>query len=51
LLRPEDEPAIHLNAEIMAKFRPLMRDQYFDPEQFDTYMDQLGITYPTVREQ
>lgn len=51
LLRPEDEPAIHLNAEIMATFRPMMRDHYFDPEQFDTYMDQLGITYPTVREQ
>lgn len=49
LLRPEDQPAIHLNEGIMATFRPIMDDYYYDPSQFDTYMDQLGIDYPTVR--
>ena len=49
LLRPEDQPAIQLNEEIMAKFRPQMREYYYDPERYDTYLDQLGITYPTVR--
>jgi len=51
LLRPEDEPAIHLNEGIMATFRPIMKDYYYDPDQYETYMDQLGITYPTVRQQ
>ena len=49
LLRVDDEPAIHLNEDIMAKFRPQMREFYYDPERYDTYLDQLGITYPTVR--
>ncbi len=51
LLRAEDKPAIHLNEGKMATFRPIMRDYYYDPDQYETYMDQLGITYPTVREQ
>ncbi len=51
LLRPQDEPAIHLNREIMATFRPIMQDFYYDPEQYETYLDQLGIEYPTVRSQ
>jgi aminobenzoyl-glutamate utilization protein B len=51
LLRPEDEPAIHLNEGIMATFRPIMKDYYYDPDVYETYMDQLGITYPTVRQQ
>lgn len=51
LLRPEDEPAIHLNTEIMATFRPMMRQYYYNPDQYETYLDQLGIEYPTVRSQ
>lgn len=51
LLRPEDEPAVHLNTEIMATFRPILQDYYYDPEQYETYMEQLGIEYPTVRSQ
>jgi aminobenzoyl-glutamate utilization protein B len=35
----------------METFRPMMREYYYNPEQFNTYLDQLGITYPTVREQ
>ncbi len=46
-----DEPAIWLNAEIMDRWRPLMEPHYYDPERFDTYLEQLGIEYPTVREQ
>jgi len=49
LLRPEDKPATFLNEEIMAKWRPLMRKYYFDPTKYKTYLEQLGIEYPTVR--
>lgn len=49
LLRPQDEPAIWLNKEIMDRYRPEMRKYYYDPSKYDTYLDQLGITYPTVR--
>ena len=38
-----DQPAIFLNEDIMAKWRPLMREYYYDPSRFDTYLEQLGI--------
>ncbi|MES2520111.1 MAG: amidohydrolase [Bacteroidota bacterium] len=50
LISPTDKPAIHLNQQIMAKFRPEMKKMYFDPTKYKTYMEQLGIKYPTVRE-
>jgi aminobenzoyl-glutamate utilization protein B len=33
----------------MDKFRPEMRKFYYDPSRYKTYLEQLGITYPTVR--
>jgi aminobenzoyl-glutamate utilization protein B len=46
---PNDQPPIFLNAEIMAKYRPEMQKYYYDPTKFETYLDQLGIRYPTVK--
>jgi aminobenzoyl-glutamate utilization protein B len=50
LIRPADAPATWLNEEIMARYRPEMRKYYYDPTRYKTYLDQLGIKYPTVRE-
>jgi aminobenzoyl-glutamate utilization protein B len=49
LIRPDDKPAIWLNEETMAKYRPEMRKYYYDPTKYKSYLDQLGIKYPTVR--
>jgi aminobenzoyl-glutamate utilization protein B len=49
LIRLQDQPAIHLNRAIMEKYRPEMRKYYYDPTKYKTYLDQLGIKYPTVR--
>jgi aminobenzoyl-glutamate utilization protein B len=49
LIRPEDKPAIWLNEQIMAKYRPEMKKYYYDPSKYKSYLEQLGITYPTVR--
>jgi len=49
LMRPEDKPAIWLNEQTMAKYRPEMKKYYYDPTKYKTYLDQLGIKYPTVR--
>jgi aminobenzoyl-glutamate utilization protein B len=46
---PNDQPAIWLNADIMARYRPEMRKYYYDPKKFKSYLEQLGIEYPTVR--
>ncbi len=49
LIRPEDTPAIEMNRGIMEKYRPAMRPYYYDPTKYKTYLEQLGITYPTIK--
>jgi len=49
LMRASDRPAIWLNRDIMARYRPEMRKYYYDPTRYKTYLEQLGITYPTVK--
>ncbi|MFL5582365.1 MAG: amidohydrolase [Gemmatimonadaceae bacterium] len=49
LIREADRPAVELNTEVMARYRPEMRKFYYDPSKYGTYLEQLGITYPTVR--
>jgi aminobenzoyl-glutamate utilization protein B len=49
-LAATDQPPTFLNAEIMEKYRPLMRPFYYDAAKYPTHLQQLGITYPTTRE-
>ena len=48
LMAPSDQPATWLNAEKMARYRDEMRKYYYDPTKYATYLEQLGITYPTI---
>ncbi len=48
-IRTGDMPATDLNADVMNRFRPQLRKLYYDPTRFGTYLEQLGITYPTLR--
>ena len=48
-LRPDDKPAIFLNQKTMDLYRPRMKQFYYDASKFNTYLEQLGIKYPTVR--
>lgn len=48
-LRPGDKPAIHLNKEMLEQFRDRMRPFYYDSTKYKTYLEQLGIKYPTIR--
>ena len=49
LLRAADKPAIELNKALMERYRPEMRKYYYDPTRYKTYLEQLGIAYPTVK--
>jgi aminobenzoyl-glutamate utilization protein B len=49
LIRPQDKPAIELNKAIMERYRPELRKYYFDRSRYKTYLEQLGISYPTVK--
>ncbi len=46
---PDDPPAIHLNRRIMGEFRPLLEPYYYDETRYGSYLEQLGIVYPTLR--
>jgi aminobenzoyl-glutamate utilization protein B len=48
-IRPEDHPHIELNAAIMDKYSPQLAKFYYDASKYPTYLDQLGIKYPTLR--
>jgi len=50
MVTEDDEPAIYLNTEIMQEFRPQLEKFYYDETKYDTYLEQLGIEYLTVRE-
>lgn len=40
---------IHLNVKTMETYRPLLKKYYYDPTKYKTYLEQLGITYPTLK--
>ena len=44
-----DQPPIYLNKERMEKYRPAMQKFYYDETKYGSYLEQLGIKYPTVR--
>ena len=45
----KDAPAIHLNKEIQGAYREQLKKFYYDPSKYGTYLEQLGIVYPTVK--
>ena len=50
LIGIDDKPAIYLNRDIMTQFKPQLQKTYYNPSKYKTYLEQLGITYPTVRQ-
>ena len=49
LVSPTDRPATFLNANTMARYREEMKKYYYDASKYPTYLEQLGIAYPTVK--
>lgn len=49
LVSKDDKPAVYLNTEIMGEFRPQLEKYYYDETKYGSYLEQLGIKYPTVR--
>jgi aminobenzoyl-glutamate utilization protein B len=45
-----DKPPIWMNAEIMARYKPELQKYYYDSKKYKSYLEQLGIAYPTTRE-
>lgn len=43
-------PSIDLNQDVMDRYRPALAKVRYQPEKYNTYLEQLGIRYPTVRQ-
>ncbi len=49
MITADDVPPIYLNTSIMNQYRPLLEKFYFDETKYGTYLEQLGVTYPTLK--
>jgi aminobenzoyl-glutamate utilization protein B len=49
MITADDAPPIYLNKKIMDEFRPQLEKFYYDETKFSSYLEQLGVTYPTVK--
>ena len=50
MITEADLPPSYLNLDKMEKFRPQLEQFYFDDKKYDTYLEQLGVSYPTLKE-
>ena len=50
LIGEKDNPAIYLNQKIMTEYAPKLKPFYYNPAKYKTYLEQLGIQYPTLRQ-
>lgn len=51
MISADDLPPTYLNKKIMDEFRPQLEKFYYDETRFDSYLEQLGVTYPTVKKE
>jgi aminobenzoyl-glutamate utilization protein B len=49
LIPADVAPPVHLNKEKMERYGPELEKLRYDPSKYNTYLEQLGIDYPTVR--
>jgi aminobenzoyl-glutamate utilization protein B len=50
LVGPKDSPAVYLNKDVMAQHKPQLQKYYYNPAKYKSYLEQLGIAYPTLRQ-
>jgi len=43
------QPAIQINDERMARYRPQLEKLRYDPTKYATYLEQLGVAWPTLQ--
>jgi aminobenzoyl-glutamate utilization protein B len=48
MLASTDRPPTELNAETMARYKEELKKYYYDPSRYGTYLEQLGIKFPTL---
>ena len=49
MITENDPPPIYLNEGIMKQYRAELEEFYYDETKYDTYLEQLNISYPTLK--
>jgi aminobenzoyl-glutamate utilization protein B len=49
MITEKDPPPIYLNKGIMETYRPALESFYYDESKYDTYLEQLNISYPELK--
>ncbi len=49
MISANDPPPIELNTAIMGKYRNELEKFYYDETKYDSYLEQLGVSYPTLK--
>lgn len=49
MIGKDEVPATYLNTEIMQEFRSQLEPFYYDETKYGSYLEQLGIEYPTLK--
>jgi aminobenzoyl-glutamate utilization protein B len=49
MIGKDDKPATHLNESIMKEYKPELQKFYYYETKYGSYLEQLGITYPTLK--
>lgn len=50
MIAETDMPPIYLNTDKQGQFREELQKYYYDETKYDSYLEQLGVEYPTVKE-
>lgn len=49
MISEDDMPPIYLNADKQGEFRSALEKFYYDETKYDSYLEQLGVEYPTLK--
>ncbi|MBT8209513.1 MAG: peptidase dimerization domain-containing protein [Eudoraea sp.] len=49
MISESDKPPTYLNSDIMEAYVPKLKPFYYNEKKYDSYLEQLGIEYPTLR--
>ena len=49
MITADDPPPVELNTQIMTTFRPELEKFYYDETKYDSYLEQLEVSYPTLK--
>ncbi len=49
MISADDLPPVYLNADKQGQFRAELEKLYYDETKYDSYLEQLGVEYPTLK--